>query len=408
MVDRKKALEQLERTKEWKAIQNSLRVAYEAGEDSKSAEIKGLYAKRKDLIKAFGLSEYAFQARIKKWRKPYAHLVSAPVAQKIASSVWKQFEAYLFGKGQRISFKPFTQFLSIEGKTNGTGIRFNDGKLLVGKQLSIPVVAARNEYDQEALACRVKFCRIVRIPWKDGRWLYRLQLIMEGTPPAKRRKDGSMKHLIGSGRTGIDIGTQTVAAVGDLSLELSELAPKANLQERTLARILRKMDRSRRATNPEFFNQETCEVIRRDKLPPELLDELGRRKWNESKGYQKLAGQCRHLYAKLARTRRCEHQAMANRMLSYGDHFFVETMNFKGLAKKANRQQPEPGNKEKRRKRFGKSISNKAPALFVSILEKKVRDKGGTFERIDTWSAKASQYDHTNKESRKKALRWGR
>ena len=51
-----------------------------------------------------------------------------------------------------------------------------------------------------------------------------------------------------------------------------------------------------------------------------------------------------------------------------------------------------------------KSVGNKAPALFLNILEKKVQDKGGQFHRIDTWSAKASQYDHTDMSCKKKDI----
>ena len=408
VANRKKALEQLEKTKAWRANQRALRAAYEAEGSGSKSELKELYQTRKDMLVEYGFTEYAFHARVQKWRKPYAHLVGTHVAQKIATAVWRQFESYLFGSGELISFKPWTELRSIEGKTNSAGIRYKDGMLFAGKKLNIPVVAPRNDYEREALACRVKYCRIVRIPWKDGRWLYRLQLILEGAPPVKRNVDGSEKHPVGSGRTGIDIGTQTVAAVGDKAVELSELAPKANLTEKQLGRILRRMDRSRRTMNPEFFDPGTGEVIRRDKLPPELLDRQGRRKWVESEAYKRLAGQRRYLCAKLARTRRCEHQAMANRMLGYGDRFFVETMSFKGLAKKAKRQEPKPGEREKRRKRYGKSVGNKAPALFLNILEKKVQDKGGQFHRIDTWSAKASQYDHTDMSCKKKDIgeRW--
>ena len=55
-----------------------------------------------------------------------------------------------------------------------------------------------------------------------------------------------------------------------------------------------------------------------------------------------------------------------------------------------------------------KSVGNKAPAFFLNILEKKVQDKGGQFHRIDPWSAKASQYDHTDMSCKKKDIgeRW--
>jgi hypothetical protein len=55
-----------------------------------------------------------------------------------------------------------------------------------------------------------------------------------------------------------------------------------------------------------------------------------------------------------------------------------------------------------------KSIANKAPAAFVNILEKKVLQNGGSFQRINTWKAKASQYNHLNHQYNNKKLsqRW--
>lgn len=407
VADRKKALEQLERTKEWRKLQQVLCKAHQEAE-GKAPEVKAINQQRRDILMKAGLCEYAFHARVQKWRRPCAHLIGTHVAQKIASAVWKQFESYLYRNGKHISFKPWTEFRSIEGKTNNAGIRYKNGLLMLGKKVRIPVVPPRNDYEKEALNCRVKYCRIVRIPWKDGGWLYRLQLIMEGTPPVKRTKEGEAAHPTSNGRVGIDIGTQTIAVVGEDAVELSELAFGANLTEKALRRIMRKMDRSRRVANPEFFNPDTGEVIRKDKLPSECLNKRGRRKWRESKAYKKLAGRRRYLYAKLARIRRCEHQAMANRFLSFGDCFFVETMNFRALAKRAKRKPPEPGQREKRRKRFGKSVGNKAPVLFLDILEAKVKDRGGSFSCIDTRSAKASQYDHTGGIYTKKKLgqRW--
>lgn len=405
--DRKKTLDQLERTVAWRRNQAAIRQAYESG-TTKDDGVRMFYQERNDMLKASGFTEYAFQARVQRWRRPYSHLVGTHVAQKLASAVWNQFESYLFGDGKRISFRRWTEFVSIEGKTNNACIRYRDGMVYIGKKLGIPVMPPRNDYEEVALSCRVKYCRIVRIPWKHGQWLYRLQLVLEGTPPVKTDKTGKDRYPVGSGRVGIDIGTQTVAAVGDDAASLYELAPDADLPEKRLHQTLRKMDRSRRATNSDFFDQLTGEVIRKDKLLPGYLDKNGRRKWGESKEYKKLSGQRRYLYAKLARIRKCGHQAMANRFLSYGSMFFVETMNFKGLAKRAKRQEPEPGKREKRRKRFGKSIGNKAPAMFVDILEQKVKGKGGSFYRIKTWSAKASQYDHTDGTYRKKGLskRW--
>ncbi len=403
IADRKKALEQMERTREWRRIQNGIKTFY--GDTAKKAELKELYDQKKKLMAEYGMSEYAFQARAQKWRATYKKMIGTHVLQKIASSVWKMFEAYFYGNGEQISFKPYAEFLSIEGKTDTTNIRYKDNTVYIGT-MAICVVAPRNDYEREALSNRVKYCRIVRLPWKDG-WLYKLQLVLEGKPPIKHKPEtGEVVHALGKGRVGIDPGTQTMAVVGEKQLSLNVLAPAADPMWSKLRRINRAMDRSRRATNPQFF-QPNGEIIKKNYLSKELLDKRGRRRWVESKRYKKLKQLRRYLLAKIARARKCQHNELANKLLSYGDTFFVEKMDYQALAKRAKKQDPKemkPGEQYKRRKRFGKSVANKAPAAFLRILEKKVAAQGGQLLYVDTWKARASQYNHIDQTYRKKKL----
>lgn len=53
-----------------------------------------------------------------------------------------------------------------------------------------------------------------------------------------------------------------------------------------------------------------------------------------------------------------------------------------------------PKKKNKRRKRFGKSILCHSPAQFTSILKLKAKASGGEVIEIDPADAKASQYNH--------------
>ena len=46
------------------------------------------------------------------------------------------------------------------------------------------------------------------------------------------------------------------------------------------------------------------------------------------------------------------------------------------------------------KKRYGKSMNNRAPASLLTILKRKCDLYGATFEYIDTKEFKASQYDH--------------
>ena len=60
------------------------------------------------------------------------------------------------------------------------------------------------------------------------------------------------------------------------------------------------------------------------------------------------------------------------------------------------------------KKRFGKSLANKAPSMFLTILENKLKAKGAKYIEVNTYKVKASQYNHLSKEYNKKKLsqRW--
>ena len=433
-----KQLRQLERTKEWRNNQEKLaamykRIAelngaiekeskrysyqeerlksYKAKKRQLESGMKPLFKARNEMISRYWLSESNFEVVAKRQRRAYSHIVGSAVAQKIAAAAWEKFSCYLFGTGKAIRFQPWRDFHSIENKQNGVNILYQDGVLKVNG-MTIPAIVppeGRNPYIDEALKRRVKYCRIIRIPWKDRHWLYRLQLILEGTPPVKADiSTGEMKHPLGKGHVGLDIGPQTLAAADMKNVSLEELAPSANMCWAELRRINRAMYRSRRDMNPEFFQADGT-LISKNTLPQQLLDNCGRRKWKKSKHYQELEGKRRYLYGKLTRIRVMQHNALANRIMCYGDEFYVETMNFRALAKRAKKcETTEPGKRQICRKRFGKSIANKAPAKFIDILETKVKRFGGSFHRINTWAAKASQYQHWDRKFSKKKLsqRW--
>lgn len=102
------------------------------------------------------------------------------------------------------------------------------------------------------------------------------------------------------------------------------------------------------------------------------------------------------------------HHELANQLLPLGDSFYIEDMNFKALQKKAKEAKKSKKGKWQSRKRFGKSIANKAPAPFIKILERKVQRLNCTFERVSTFDTKASQFDHIDHTFKKAKLskRW--
>lgn len=258
-------------------------------------------------------------------------------------------------------------------------------------------------YQQEALKCGVKYCRIIR-KWVSTKWKYYAQIVLEGYPPIKCDNNGVAKHPVKQGRVGIDIGTQTIAFSGKDVCDLRVLAPAARAQAKSLvneiASTLRAMDRSRRATNPKYYNLDgTIKRLKRQH------GQKQKRKWKYSKRYYRLRAKLRNLYRKLADIRKMEHNILANELLTHGNEFIVEDMNYKALQKRS--KETKINSKTGRahtKKRFGKSLSRCAPAMFISILGKKANRYGGSVIKVSTFETKASQFDHTDESYTKKKL----
>ena len=258
-------------------------------------------------------------------------------------------------------------------------------------------------YQQEALKCGVKYCRIIR-KWVGTKWKYYAQIVLEGYPPIKCDSNGVAKHSVKQGRVGIDIGTQTIAFSGKDVCDLRVLAPSARAQAKSLvneiAATLRAMDRSRRATNPKYYNPDgTIKRLKRQH------GQKQRREWKYSKRYYRLRAKLRNLYRKLADIRKMEHNILANELLAHGNEFVVEDMNYKALQKRSKETKINPKTgRTHTKKRFGKSLSRCAPATFISILSKKANRYGGTVIKVSTFETKASQFDHTDESYTKKKL----
>ncbi|CAG9607617.1 hypothetical protein [Pseudoneobacillus rhizosphaerae] len=166
--------------------------------------------------------------------------------------------------------------------------------------------------------------------------------------------------------------------------------------DRSIKRLKRKLDRSRRTMNPENFDEKG-------------RIKKGKKVWKYSHRYRKCKNQLKELYRKQSLYRKFSHQYEANRILTLGNTFFIEEMNFKALQKRSKKTEiSEKTGKYKKKKRFGKSIAQKAPAMFVRLLEQKVLQAGGTFKKVQTTKFKASQYDHISNQYNKKELkeRW--
>lgn len=359
---------------------------------------KRIWKQINDIRRQFGVSEYSFHSDVKKLQHRFSDNIDSHTAQGIASNLWKAYEKLFYGNGEYIHYKGYGFLNSLEGNSNAQGIRFRDDTIL-WNGLKIPVIIDYNNYyENQALRSEIAYCRIIR-KFVRNKYKYYVQIVFKGTPPVKvNNETGEVKHYIGEGDVGIDIGISTVAYSSATDVKILELADKVQDIENQKRRLLRKMDRSRRATNSDNYNEDGT------------IKKQGSKRitWNKSNHYLKYQSQLKELYRKQADVRKYQHECLANKIISLGDTIYVEKMNFQGLAKKSTKTEKNDKGRFKRKKRFGKSIGNRAPSMLLEIIDRKLSYYGKRLIKIDTWSAKASQFNHFDGTYNKKKLsqRW--
>lgn len=351
-----------------------------------------------EIRKQYGMSEYSLHNDVKKMQQHFSDNIDAFTAQKIATNLWKAYDKFFYGNGEKIHYKKYGNLNSLEGKSNKTGIRFKNDMIL-WNGLKIPVIIDYdNYYEYQAMQSNISYCRIIR-KYIRNKYKYYVQIVFKGSPPVKvDTETGEIKHYIGEGDIGLDIGTRTVAISSQYDVKILELADRVQNIENQKQKLLRKMDRSRRATNPDNYNEDGT------------IKKQGNKKvvWNKSNHYIKYQNELKELYRKQADIRKYQHECLANYIISLGNKVYVEKMNFVGLQKRAKNTEKNDKGKFKRKKRFGKSLANKAPSMLLTIIDRKLGYYGEKLNEINTFEAKASQFNHFDGTYTKKSLsqRW--
>lgn len=342
---------------------------------------------------------------MKNYYKHFKENIGSSVAvHGIAPQVWAAFEKKIQNSNTHVHFKKCGEIrslrgYSVTGKSGGVEIIFR-GTYIEWKGLKLPLKLSHpTAYEKETLSHRVKYVRLLRKPGKTKERWY-AQLVLEGKPAEKYDPvSGKKKHPIGTGSVGLDIGPQTLAYSSATETNLVELADQVQNIEQEKRRLQRKMDRSRRATNPDNYKSDGTV-----KVGVKLTH-------NQSKRYLKVKKELSYLQYKQAETRKRQHIALANHLLSLGNCFYVEDMEWPALTHRAKKTEiSEKTGRYKKTKRFGKSVANKAPATLIEILRQKCASLAEPCPGVIKvpLSVKASQYNHLTKEYTKKSLsqRW--
>ena len=346
-----------------------------------------------DACRYHGFSEYALHSYSAVPRKHFLDASGKPIlgsgeAQKLATRAYGALYKLKVGTAKRVRFyNPKRDLISIEGKFAGTGVFFDRDELAVRyKNYHFKIVVKRNDqYAMQALGDRVKYVRLKpRIIRGKKKWF--AQLVFEGIPPQKNRVYGEDIPQ------GIDIGVSTIAVSNKNEAHLYELAPECTTDERKLRRIERKMDRSKRATNPDNYN-------------PDGTNKTGKHEWKFSNNYKKLRAERTEVYRKLAIKRKMSHELLANKIIASGTDIRVEKMQFRGLQKRSKKTTKKNDGRFNSKKRYGKTLSNRAPAMMLTIINRKLSYKNMQLKEVDTFSVKASQYNPLDETYRRKTLK---
>jgi len=313
-----------------------------------------------------------------------------------ANRAFKAVQKVAFGQAKRVRFKGKNQLKSVEGSTNKTGIRYKEKTGCIEKDEKMTakptsfgfayvfwkglklkcIIDVNDEVVVHGLSHRVKYCRIIKRIF-NGKERFFVQLALEGNPLIKE-KNKPADNIVG-----LDIGPSTIAVVTDKQASLERFCDELKKKQKEIRRLQRKLDRQRRANNPQNYN-------------PNGTIKKGKKTWHESTRYKKTRRKLAELQRKLAAHRKTLHGKLANRIVSLGKHIKTEKLSYRAF-----------------QKNFSRSVRDRAPGMFMEILRRKAENEkmsakpssfGGSVVEFSTRTTKLSQYCHKCTKYTKKPL----
>ena len=167
---------------------------------------------------------------------------------------------------------------------------------------------------------------------------------------------------------GLDLGPASLAIVPrEAEANLVPLCAELRPDVRAMRRLQRKMERQRRAANPEHYDE-------RDR--PKKHGK-GAPRWKESRSYQATRRRKATRERRLAAHRKSLLGRMVHQIVAVGNTVITEKLSYKAW-----------------QKRYGKSVGHCAPGMFIDHLRRTVAKTGGTLHEVSTRYTKLSQFCH--------------
>ncbi|BDA68648.1 transposase, IS608 family [Calothrix sp. PCC 7716] len=372
------AMVRVQQVRKAEPYQEAKKLKVKTEEDKKLRNELFSTARKQSRFSDFELQEFAtITAKNAKW---IVEKLDSHTIQKIGTRAFKAAERVLFGKARKVRFKSIIAFHSLEGKTNASGIRFfgsTDCYIKWGSNLVLPIRFPDkwNEVLEYGYRSPVKYCRIL---WREinGKRRWYVQLINEGIP-YKETPAYKLHNKVNSntGLVGIDLNVSNVAVVGDNKAGLFPFAENVPTFEQEIKTLQRKMERSRRATNPENYEPDFEKKAGRSNKRKKGKVKKGSRRWKQSSAYKKYARKKRELERRKAVYAKSQNRGLANKIFrEFGNNIKAEKVSVKAW-----------------QRRYGKAISNTSPSFFQSELARKAESAGGQFTTFSTQKTALSQ-----------------
>jgi hypothetical protein len=386
-----KKLRAMERRPEYKQAQEVITNAYktmEVAERKNDEHFKAAIETKKEFMKQNRFSKQGFVGDTTRFYKHFSNTIPSVVAGcSIAPPMWAAFDDYFYGNGRKIKFKCKGDWKSMvsDGKSGirivdewGETVRGNaNGRKLYcicgttkGKVAKMPLKIGKNDYYK--LEMLEKPYKQIRITNKEvrGKLKWYVQIVVDSAPVAKYDNDGNEKNPINDGKVGVYIDTSHVVyttdgeSFTDISLKDTE---KDICYDTKIAEIQRYLDNSRRAMNPENFNEDG--TIKKGVI---VDGNRYRLKWNFSNGYKKAVAELRDLYRVQSENRKLERIIITNEILYHGNRIVVNDYPFQWAAMRKK----ETENENDKKKKAGYSIGHNAPAILVTLIDTKLVSAG--------------------------------
>jgi transposase len=161
---------------------------------------------------------------------------------------------------------------------------------------------------------------------------------------------------------GADLGPSTVAVVTDTEVALEHFCDALHPQWRRIRRLQRRLDRQHRAGSPGCFDEHGRHGS-------------GRCTWSRSRRGRLTAAALSEAQRRIAAHRRSLHGNLVNRLLSHGTDVRIELLSYRAW----------------QRGHYSRSVRDRAPGLFVSLLRRKAESAGGKVVELDTRATALSQ-----------------